>query len=105
MIIDIESELDLNRLEDSIPINYFIIYRELIPKEASTISTVLANRLFRHLLIKYIPNSKDRPNPFSNTLIIDLKLQYNKEEFLGILVDIGASTRSTAGYSQFQALL
>ena len=73
MIIDIESKLDLNRLEDSIPTNHFIIYKELIPKEASTISIVLANRLFRYLLIKHTLNSKDRPNPFSNTLIIDPK--------------------------------
>jgi hypothetical protein len=105
LIIDIESELDLNGPEDSAPTNYFTIYRELIPEEASTTSVVLANKLFRYLLIKYTPNNKDKPNPFSNTLVTDPKSRYDKEEFMGILIDTGASIRSTAGYNQLQALL
>jgi hypothetical protein len=89
---------------------YFILYRELIANEVYITSNILANNAFIYSLI-----SIDYTEPSIVTLLLDSKAdfsayiskttsRYSKEVFIGIIVNIGTSRKSTAGYSQFKAL-
>ena len=73
MILDIKSELNLKK-----PINgkelklgtiYLIVFRELIPNKATSISIILANKAFSYLLIlKDITKPILTTDPFIYTL-------------------------------------
>ena len=69
-----------------------------MPNKATFISTVLANKAFSYLLIleditKFILIT----DPFIYILNI-LSSRYTLDVFLGIVVNIGASRKSIAGY-------
>jgi hypothetical protein len=78
-----------------------------MPNEATSISAVLANKAFGHSLTLEEPtlatNSTLATDPFMYTLNTS-NSRYTLDVFLGIVVDIGASKKSTAGYGQFRAL-
>ena len=70
-----------------------------MPNKATSISAILANKAFSHLLIlKDIIKPILITNPFIYTLNIS-NSQYTLNVFLGIIVNTGASRKSTAGYS------
>ena len=80
---------------------YFIAFKELILNIITFISTILANKAFSHLLIL-----KDitRPTLTTGSFIYILNIsssQYTLNIFLGIIVNIKASRKSIASYSQF----
>ena len=67
---------------------------------AQTISTELANRSFDHAITGSNPGLQHHESdPF--TYITSER--YNSDEFYGIMIDTGASKRSTAGYGQYLA--
>ena len=72
-----------------------------MPNKATFISAVLANKAFSHLLIledmtKFILTT----DPFIYTLNT-FSSRYTLDVFLGIIIDTGASRKSTASYGQF----
>jgi hypothetical protein len=109
LIIDIGSELNSEKeLESST--TYLTAFGELTPNEATSMSAVLANKAFSHSLTledmtKPVPATDPTPatDPFTYTLNTSSS-RYTSDVFLGIVVDTGASKKSTAGYGQFQAL-
>jgi hypothetical protein len=67
-------------------------------------STALANKAFSHsLTLEDVTKPTLATDPFTYTLNTSSS-RYTLDVFLGIVVDIGASKKSTAGYGQFQAL-
>ena len=70
-------------------------------------SAVLANKAFGHSLTSEEPTLATNPtlatDPFTYTLNTS-NSRYTLDVFLGIVVDTGASKKSTAGYGQFRAL-
>jgi hypothetical protein len=108
LILDIESKFNLekptNRKELESGITYLTVFGKLMPNKTISISIILANKTFSHLLIlenitKLIPVI----DPFIYILNISSS-RYTSDMFLDIIIDIGASRKSIAGYSQFQAL-
>ena len=72
-----------------------------MPNKATSISTVLANKAFSHLLIlEDMTKPTLTTDPFTYTLNT-LSSQYTLNVFLGIIVNTGASRKSIASYSQF----
>ena len=70
-----------------------------MPNKATSISTILANKAFSHLLIlEDITKPILTTDPFIYTLNISSS-QYTLNVVLGIIVNIGVSRKSTAGYS------
>ena len=103
--MDIKSKLNLEEsvIEKELKLGtvYLIAFRELIPNKITFISAVLANKAFSHLLIlediiKFILTTE----PFIYILNTSSSW-YTLDIFLGIIVNIKASRKSTAGYSQF----
>ena len=67
---------------------------------AKTITTDLANRSFEHAITGSNPNSnRHESDPF--TYITSAR--YTLDKFYGIMIDRGASKRSSAGYGQYLA--
>ena len=103
--MDIKSKLNLeesnNKKELKLGIIYLIAFRELIFNKVAFINTILANKVFSHLLIlKDITKPILTSNPFIYILNTS-SFQYTLNIFLGIIVNTGASRKSIAGYSQF----
>jgi hypothetical protein len=103
--LDIESKLDLeeptNRKESESGIIYLMAFRELTPNKATSMSIILANKTFSYLLIL-----EDMTEPIlaTNHFIYILNIsnsRYISDVFLGIIINIGASKKSIAGYGQF----
>ena len=108
LILDIESELNLeepaNEKESESGTVYLTAFGELMPNEATSISAVLANKAFSHsLTLEDMTKPTLTTDPFTYTLNTPSS-RYTSDVFLGIVVDTGASRKSTAGYGQFQAL-
>jgi hypothetical protein len=108
LILDIKSKLDLeeptNRKESESGIIYLIVFGELTPNKIISISIILANKAFSYLLIlEDMTEPTLAINPFIYILNISSS-RYISDVFLGIIIDIRASRKSTAGYNQFQAL-
>jgi hypothetical protein len=108
LILDIESKLDLkeptNRKESESSIVYLMTFGELMFNKTTSISIILANKAFSHLLIL---ENITKPTPTTNPFIYILNIsnsRYISDVFLGIIINTGTSKKSTAGYSQFQAL-
>jgi hypothetical protein len=102
LILDIESKLDLekptNRKESESGIIYLIAFGELTFNKAIFISIILANKTFSYLLIL---EDITKPTPVINLFIYILNIsnsRYTSDIFLGIIIDTGASKKSTAGY-------
>jgi hypothetical protein len=83
---------------------YFTLFRELIPSKAAFISSILANNAFTYslTLVDYTNTLKepilDSTSEFSS-YILKVTLYYSKEVFIGIIVNIDVSIKSTARYS------
>jgi hypothetical protein len=75
----------------------------LQPNEASNIATTLANQATAHALCADLtptPNMQhDQEEPFAYIATE----RYNSTTFYGVMIDTGASKRSTAGYGQYMA--
>jgi hypothetical protein len=119
LIIDIGSELNSEKESESSTAyltafgsstTYLTAFGELTPNEATSMSVVLANKAFSHSLTledMTEPTPATDPalatDPFIYTLNTSSS-RYTTDVFLGIVVDTGASKKSTAGYGQFWAL-
>jgi hypothetical protein len=106
--LDIESKLNLkeptNRKELESGIVYLMVFGELTPNKTTSISIILANKAFSYLLIlEDITEPTLVIDPFIYILNISSS-RYTSDVFLGIIIDIRASRKFTAGYNQFQAL-
>ncbi len=65
------------------------------------LTTALADRSFIHTIIgKQTPNINPDLDPFTYTTDA---AWYNNKEFYGIMINTGASNKSTAGFGQYQA--
>jgi len=79
-------------------------------EEATSISIELANKAYIYLLmaLELTTESTMEPytetNPFAYSMATTTAPRYTLMVFIGIIIDIGASRKSIAGYSQFQAL-
>ena len=103
LIIDIGSKLN-SKKELELSTAYLMAFRELTLSEATSISVILANKAFSHsLTLEDMTNLTLATNPFIYTLNTSSS-RYTMDVFLGIVVDTGASKKSTAGYGQFRAL-
>jgi hypothetical protein len=103
LILDIESKLNLkeptNRKESELGIIYFIAFGELTLNKTISINIILTSKVFSYLLIL-----KDITKP---TLIIDPFIyilnisnsRYTSDMFLGIIIDIKTSRKSTTSYN------
>ncbi len=69
------------------------------PVSGEDLVTALTNCSFQHALTPTTP-VLDQQDPFS---YIQAPARYNKQEFYGVMIDTGASMKSTAGYGQFIA--
>lgn len=69
--------------------------------EATETFVSLADRSFVHSLTCTIPNEIDQSDPFAYTTTTTGR--YNSDRFYGVMIDTGASKRSTAGWGQYQA--
>jgi hypothetical protein len=101
--VDVESGLNVGEPDNTA--TYLTTFRDLAPGEASSASAELANRAFSHLLTAEDlaeANSSD-VDPFAYSLSTSGS-RYTSSIFIGIMIDTGASRKSTAGYGQFQAL-
>jgi sulfite reductase alpha subunit-like flavoprotein len=102
LILDIKSKLDLeeptNKKESESGIIYLTAFGELTLNKTISISIILANKAFSYLLIlEDITKPTPATNPFIYTLNISSS-RYTSDIFLGIIVDIGASKKSTTSY-------
>lgn len=89
--------------------NYFTSFGELSFYNASSTAMELANRAFAHAMTA--ADSSDLSTPSLRSPDVDPFMytakttsRYTSTVFMGLMVDTGASRRSTAGYNQFQAL-
>ncbi|KAI0994324.1 hypothetical protein K3495_g13858, partial [Podosphaera aphanis] len=86
--------------------NFFCTsYGQMGKAFATSILEELSNKAFNHLLTASNSMNNDQPqedDPFAyNTRCAS---RYTSTKFMGIMIDTGASNRSTAGYAQFLAL-
>jgi hypothetical protein len=103
LILDIEYKLNLkkptNRKESESGIVYLMVFGELIPNKTTSISIILANKVFSYLLIlEDITKPTLVIDPFIYILNISSS-RYTSDVFLSIIIDIKASRKSTTGYS------
>ena len=103
--MDIKSKLNLekpaNKKELELNTVYLIAFRKLMPNKVTFISAVLANKAFSYLLIlEDIIKLILTTDPFIYILNTSSSW-YTLDMFLGIIVNIGVSRKSTVNYSQF----
>jgi hypothetical protein len=108
LILDIKSKLNLekptNRKESESGITYLMVFGELIPNKATSISTILTNKVFNYLLIlEDITKPTLITNPFIYILNISSS-RYTSDMFLNIIINTRTSKKSTTSYNQFQVL-
>ena len=76
-------------------------------KEATSIGVELANKAYIYLLMALEPTIESTTEPYTKTdlftysITTTIALRYTSTVFMGIIIDIGASCKSTASYSQF----
>ena len=87
---------------------YHTSFGELCPKEAKLTALTLANKAFIHLVQSHpaaqgnqVPSGEDNLDPFIYNVSTS---RYTSTTFIGIMIDTGASSQLTAGYSQFCVL-
>jgi hypothetical protein len=83
---------------------YFITFRDIASDKATSISMELADKAFNHLLTAADAMTTVAPSDDLFTYSTNIRSRYTSTIFMGIMVDIGASTKSIAGYGQYQAL-
>ena len=95
-VTDKDSQLDIN--------HYYTSFSQVKQHKAISIATTLADKAFSHSVIttdNITPLITDQ-DPFTyNTTIFTS--HYTVNNFIGIIIDIGASKHSIAKYSQFLA--
>jgi hypothetical protein len=75
-------------------------FGEMQCQEAIEATTALANRSFAHALVRTAPTAADdKSDPFAYTTTS----RYTSDRFYGVMIDTGASKRSTAGWGQYLA--
>src|ERR1700722_18324664 len=89
---------------------FLTTFRPFTDSQAFNITTVLANRLFIHLIIpkNQYASTPARPimdvTDYKQDLFAYITIErYTPKEFYGVIIDIGASKKSTAGYRQYLA--
>ena len=89
---------------------YLTTFRDLTSEKATSTCIELANKAFSHSLTA-INTTETTTAPNTTALNTDpfaynasTKSRYTSTVFMGIMIDTGASRKSTAGYGQFQAL-
>jgi len=89
---------------------YITTFGTLTIEKATSISVELANKAYTHLLtaseltIESTTEPYMETDPFAYSTATTIALQYTSTVFMGIIINIGASRKFMAGYSQFQAL-
>ena len=75
-------------------------------EEVISISVELANKAYIHLLtaLELTIETYIETDPFAYNTATAIALRYTLTVFIGIIINMGASRKSIAGYSQFQAL-
>lgn len=104
--------IDMQTNHDYFPIDndnenlttYFSTYGEIDVRNAVSTTSELANKICIHSVTK-LENTSNVPSEQTNifTFATDAVSRYTSSEFLGMMIDTGASKKSTAGYSQFLA--
>jgi hypothetical protein len=104
LVIDIEREDRTTPMDDPTPVagtnddliaSYHMSIGDLSPANAAVMVEGLATKAFTHFL---------DPQADIASYVLSASDRYGPDTFMGIVVDTGASTKSTAGYGQFQAL-
>jgi hypothetical protein len=108
LILDIKSKVNFkkptNKKESESSTTYLTTFGELISNKTASINIILANKAFSYSLIL---EDMTKPIPVIDPFIYILNTsssRYTSDMFLGIIIDTKTSRKSTAGYSQFQAL-
>lgn len=75
------------------------------PDSATSVASDLADRSFSHQITQETPGEPTLPQIDGDTYSVGIGTsRYNSDQFYGIMIDTGASMKSTAGHGQFQAL-
>ncbi|KAI9034737.1 GAG-pre-integrase domain-containing protein, partial [Aspergillus affinis] len=101
------TETDLNEEEYDLIDTFVTSFGSITTEQAMITTSELANRSFTHCINdQKFSNPIVDTDPFSYnaTTTSASDTRYNSEIFMGIMIDTGASSKSTAGYGQFQAL-
>jgi hypothetical protein len=80
---------------------YFITFGDLASNEVTSISIELADKAFNYLLTTVDTITTVTLSDDLFTYSTNIKSRYTLTIFIGIMVDIGASTKSIAGYGQY----
>jgi hypothetical protein len=97
-VLDID--LDLDTISKEAPNTFLTTFRELALSSVTAVSAALANRAFIYTLT---PGNTTQ-DLGSTTYTTSVKSRYSLDVFRGIIINIGASTKSTTRLGQFQAL-
>src|ERR1700722_9407244 len=86
---------------------FLTTFRPFIDSQAFNIITILADRSFIHLVT---PKNYSASTPvidvtdYKQDLFVYITIKrYTPKEFYGVMIDIGASKKSTVGYRQYLA--
>lgn len=105
-VADINAELDLDTepKEAETSRTYFTTIGSLTSEDAIITSTELSNKALNHAItardVTFTASWNEDPFTYSN----DARSRYTSSVFMGIMIDTGASTKSTARYGQYEAL-
>jgi hypothetical protein len=97
-VLDIDPDLDI--ISEEAPNTFLTTFEELVPSGATAVSAALTNRAFTYALT---PGNTTQ-DLGSTTYTTSVKSRYSLDVFRGIVINTGASTKSTTGLGQFQAL-
>lgn len=109
LVLEIDSDSEwqgVNESDYQQATSYVTSYGELSTNSATYTASLLADKSFAHL-IDPTNNTTEHQTDLPTTPIAyaaHARVRYGKDVFMGIIVDTGAAVKSTAGYSQFQAL-
>ena len=85
---------------------YFTTYGEIEPNDATSTATILANRACNHAITTIDTADNTSLTAFDDDPFVykaKTTSHYTSTKFMGVVIDTGASNRSTAGYGQFLA--
>jgi len=89
--------------EDDQAIVYYTSHGEIKPDNATAIALKLANRACSHA-VTTINIITDTFYTNTDLFAYNITSHYTSTKFIGVIINTGASKRSTAGYGQFLAL-
>ena len=106
--VDIDPSNEPTTTDTHFTHTYHTSFGELCPEEAKLTASTLANKAFIHSVRFHpaaqgnqVPSGEDNSDPFTYNVSTS---RYTSTTFVGIMIDTGASSQSTAGYGQFCAL-